>query len=173
MHCAIDRTLYVRSQTRACVRTHLRLFERRDPLHTHTFSTNAIERTYVRSIACVLNQHVTLSRSPSSFSSSFPLCAVQCLPLFLSSPITPNHHPTAQTPPQHLCTTAHHHRRPSHHPISSFLHFFSFFSHKPNLPQIPQFVPFLGIKRHNPSTDCAFCIFLCGFSLLQEVGLGF
>ena len=128
MHCVINCTLYVRSQTRACVRTHLRLFECRDPLHIHTLSTNAIERTYIRSIAFVLNQHVTLFRSSSSFSPSFPLYAVQSLPLFLSSPITPNHHPTAQTlPHHHHSTSAPPPITTAGLPITSFLYFSIFF----------------------------------------------
>jgi hypothetical protein len=35
LHYAFECTLYVRSQTRTCVRTHLRLFEHKTPFHKH------------------------------------------------------------------------------------------------------------------------------------------
>jgi hypothetical protein len=55
---AIERTLYVRTQTQDCIRTHMRLFKCRAHF-THTLSTNAIERMYVHSIACDLSLHMT------------------------------------------------------------------------------------------------------------------
>ena len=165
LHCAIDRTLYVQSQTQACVQTHLRLFERRDPLHKHTLSMNAIERTYVRLIACILNQHVTLFKSPSSFSPSFLHCAVQSLSLFPSSHITPNHHPTTQTPPHHHhSTSAPPPTTTAGRPITPFLYFSIFvpiFS-QTQLSQIPQFVSvFERPKAQSILELCPFC-----FSLL-------
>jgi hypothetical protein len=76
--------LYDRLHTRACVRTHSRVFECRGPLNTH-FCTIAIECTLMRSIARILSHHVTLFRSLSSL-----------LPLIS--------HLHCTLPPPHLCS---------------------------------------------------------------------
>ena len=109
---------------------------------THTLSMNAIERMYVRSIACVLSPHVTFLGQFLPFFPSFHWCAI--LSLFLSSHITPNHHPTAQTLPQnHNCTFAPPPITTVGLSITPFLYFSisSLFPHKPNLSQKFSFCP--------------------------------
>jgi hypothetical protein len=55
-----DRTYPLRSNAYTSLHSNSLAFVRaQSPLHTHTLSTNAIERTFIRSIACNLSPHVT------------------------------------------------------------------------------------------------------------------
>ena len=146
---------------------------------THTLSMNAIEHTYVRSIACVLNPHVTLYRSLSSFSPSFLHCAVQSLFLFLSSYLTPplritiplpKHFPiTSIAPPRRRRTTTAF--LSPHFYISPFLpHFLT----NPTSPKNSHFVlDFECPKAQIHPQIVRFC-FLCWlFLILQGVRVDF
>ena len=108
---------------------------------THTLSTNAIERTYVQSIACVLNQHVTLFRSLSPL---FPLISLLRLP----SPPQLLHSESPSPPPKHfpITTTVPPCRRPSPPPVFPLPHFYISpflpqFLTNPTSPKKPSFCP--------------------------------
>ena len=157
MHCAIDRTTL-----RSIIDTGLRLLSA-EAHFTHTLAQVRSNTPWCDQAHSIENPHMTLFRSLSSFSPSFLHCAVQHLSFFFSlshhhNTSTLNHHPTAQTLSHHHHSTTgatHYHRRPSHHPISIFLHFFPIFSQTQLLLQILILSPFLNIQRHNPSTDYA------------------
>jgi hypothetical protein len=147
LHCAIARTLYVWSHTRACVQTHLHLFERRGPLHTHT--QHECYRTHV----CTMDR-MRSEPSRDLFRSLSPLlpfiftCAVHTSPTFLSSPShpsPPNHHSTAT---QTLPSSPHH--LPSHHSHHPHFHFFSHFLTTPIFHHFPHFVHIFTCYTHKP-----------------------
>ena len=176
LHCAINRTLYVRSQTRTCVQTHLRLFERRDPLHTHT--QYKCECTYVRLITCILSLHVTFLGHFPPFFPSFLFAEQPCPHLCSHSAQTraqpypsPSHYPNSSiAPPRHCRTTAVVPITPISPPFSHFP-----FSHtKPNFSQKFTFCPHSLSFAH---TNCenGLCVsFLCWIDLfLQGVGVDF
>ena len=139
---------YDRSHTWACIRTHLRLFERRDPFQTHTISTNAIERTNVRSIALVLSQHVTFFLGQLlPFSPHF--CTAPYT-IFSFSPYhpalqPPPHRPSTSAPPPSTSALTYH---SDFTPI--FFIFFPIFS-KPNFSQTPSFCSIFIIHGHKSS----------------------
>jgi hypothetical protein len=168
--------LYVRSHTQACVRTHSCVFKRRGPHHRHTFNTNTIECTLVRSITLVLNPHVTLFRSPSPL---LPLIShLRCTPIssiFLTYPTYLN----PKTPKAHHLFTSVHpppHRLHQSHitPISTFS---PFLPHSLTQPQLlPNFslVPiFKDQKAHTHPRVVPLCCLCWIFHFLLGVGLDF
>jgi hypothetical protein len=56
LHSAFERIIYVRACTRGCVQTHLRVFDRSTPSHTHTLM-HACIRTYPASSNAELTRH--------------------------------------------------------------------------------------------------------------------
>ena len=169
LHYAIDHTT-IHSIADTGLRSNSLAFCSSAEAHiTHTLSTNAIECTYVQSIACVLNPHVTFFLghflpSPPHFS----IAPYSTSPFFSHhhNTSTPNHHPTAQT-------LSHHHHSTSVPlpitiaglPITPFLYFSvsSPFSHKPNFSQNSHFVPiFERPKAQIHPRIVPFC-FLCWF----------
>ena len=98
---------------------------------THTLSTHAIERMYIRSIACVLSPHVT-------FLGHFPPFPLHFFSLNKHLPIS------ALTPP----TRAQPYHSPSHHPINTTAppcHHPSPSSPSPSLRFHPHFPIFLSL----------------------------
>ena len=121
---------------------------------THTLSTNAIEHTYVQSIACVLSPHVTFLGHFLPCFPSFLCCAVQLFPPITTttSPLSPSHRPNNfPSPPQHLRATTHHHRHRPHHSDFTPISPFSFLSHKTQFFQkIHILSPFFVNYTHKP-----------------------
>jgi hypothetical protein len=172
LHCAIDRStvrsiayMGLRSNLLTCVQA------QRPTSHTHTLSTNAIEHTLVRSIALVLNPHVSLSPLLPLVSHQRCIAPSLFLSLYHHSTSIPllNHHHSTSIPPLH------HHRAAVSPPSALlsplFLHF-SFLSHNPNFSLISHLPPFLKIKRHIPIHGlCPFVVYVGFLLFLQGVGL--
>jgi hypothetical protein len=185
-HYAFERTLYVQSQTRACVRTHLRLFERSALSHTHT---------HTLLYACVRTYPVRLSAEPTSLThhqhecnrthlrtidrmrsepsrdiflghySSSPLISHRAIHFFpLTSPFSllPNSLISKNPPPKHHSTTTapppRCHSTSAGRPIILISSFSSFSHLNPIIPKLLHFRPFLIIQGHNFTTNYAHLI---------------
>jgi hypothetical protein len=158
---AIEHTLYVRTHTRACVRTHLHLFERRAHF-THTHTQHECDRTHVRTF-----DHMRSEPSCDLFLGHFPLFPFH----FSTAPYTSISPISVPSSPKHTQTTTlsppanstHHraitprHRRPSHHAYFFIFPFLVHFLTNPNIPKILISSSVVNIQRHNFISGVCLC----------------
>ena len=169
LHCTFDR-IHRPAFELTCI------FSSTETHFTHTHSTHAIERTYVRSIACVLSPHVTFLGHFPPFPLHFYSLNSRRPSLHLRPNTSPHHHSRSHHP---ITTTAPPRRRPSPPspsislPISPPFPHFPLSHTKPNFPKKFTFCPHsLSFTRTNHENGL--CVsFLCWFLLLLGVGLGF
>ena len=139
----------------------------------HTLSMNAIERTYVRSIACVLSSHVTFLGHFRPFPLHFFSLNSHRPYMHLCPNTSPHHHSPSHHP---ITTTAPPRRRPSPPSPSISLRFHPHFpiflslTQNPIFPKNSHFVPILcHLHAQTVRTDCA-CLFCVGFYFCKGLG---